>query len=68
MICPTCLGPLAVYCYPRTKVYIDKDGNVEDSDQQEGYTWDESSEVECTECDWMGTANQTAVREGEEES
>lgn len=66
MICPECTGKLAVYCYPETRVYIDKEDNVEDSDQQEGYTWDESSKVECTECDWEGTVNETAVVEGEE--
>lgn len=68
MICPKCLGPLAVYCYPRTKVYIDKEGNVEDSTQEEGYTWDDSSEVECIDCDWSGAVNQTAVEEEEGES
>ena len=40
MICPECTGKLAVYCYPKTKVYVDKECNVEDSDQQEGYNWD----------------------------
>lgn len=65
MNCPQCQGLLAVYCYPRTKVFIDKYDNVIDSDQEEGYTWDESSKTECIECNWKGVVNETGSEEGE---
>lgn len=67
MNCPLCKSEIALYCYPRTKVYIDRDNNVVDSDQVEGYTWDESTEAECTECDWSGTVNETGIEDEDKE-
>lgn len=52
MNCPQCNGNLAIYCYPRTKVYIDDEENVLDSDQESGFEWDNDSEMECQACDW----------------
>ena len=55
MTCPQCQDRVTIYCYPQCKVWIDREGNVEDSDQLEGFTWDESSQAECTGCTWAGT-------------
>lgn len=69
MRCPHCTPEeqdLSIICFPRTKVYVDSEGDVIDSDQEEGYTWDESSDAECRTCDWYGTVGDLNAEEDKE--
>lgn len=61
MKCPSCeaTSDLCITCYPETKVYVDEDGNVWDSDQIGGCEWDDESECRCTVCDWSGCVKDT---------
>lgn len=56
MKCPSCKSSegLSITCYPETRVDIDEEGNVIDSEQEGGYEWNGKSRARCSECGWDG--------------
>lgn len=61
MQCPQCepgKDNLRVTCYPLFYAYVDNDDNVIDSEQVDGFTWDNSSRVKCLACGWDETVQE----------
>jgi hypothetical protein len=52
--CPRCKGAIRIFG-ARTTVLVYDDG----CEQDDGFEWDETDRAECTECSWIGTADET---------
>lgn len=61
MKCPSCDSTERLYIKAEqtVKVYVDSDGNVEDSEPETGLEWSNESEAGCSDCGWVGTVEDT---------
>ena len=71
MRCPRCEPGkeiIRVTCYPLFYVYLYQDDRVMDSEQAEGFTWNNDSLVKCIVCGWDGTVHTAQHNTGEDAS
>lgn len=68
--CPDCESgtDIVITCEQTHKVYIDEEGNVDFSEEQNGFEWDNENEAECTACSWSGTVGELHDTDDEEDA